>query len=222
MKTRIAIWSLLVLGMLLLVGSVQTTHAQRQLALSSESKLWIDGTSTVNAFTCSSKAPEGYGVLKSDANRALQASTASVESSTLAELVVPVESFDCGKSRMNRDFYDALKADAHPLIRYELEYADVVSRPEDENGFYQLRAVGRIIIAGAERTVTTTLLAQRSDDGRYHVEGSQQLLMSTFGIDPPTALLGLVRAHDRIEVHFDLVAESIASQTISSTTNATQ
>lgn len=220
MKKRTSIWWIGLLGVLLLASGRQPARAQYQLDLRPESRLWIEGTSTVNAFTCTSEAVEGYGMLVSTASNTQRVSTAPKAAASQAEVVVPVESFDCGKSRMNRDFYKAMKAEAHPLIRYELEYADIISRPTSEDGLYQLRVVGRLTIAGNEKSITTTLYGQRLPNGRYHVEGSQPLLMTSFGIDPPSAMLGLVKAHDRILVRFDLVAESITTKT--TTVNATQ
>jgi hypothetical protein len=57
-------------------------------------------------------------------------------------------------------------------------------------------------------------------DAQTQLTGKQRLLMSDFGIDPPTALLGLIRARDRILVRFDLVAVSVTTPT--TTTHSTQ
>ncbi|MGH9361260.1 MAG: hypothetical protein ACRD2T_05030, partial [Thermoanaerobaculia bacterium] len=40
--------------------------------------------------------------------------------------------------------------------------------------------------------------------GRYRITGALELKMTDFGIQPPTALMGLIRAGDGLRVRFDL------------------
>jgi hypothetical protein len=47
---------------------------------------------------------------------------------------------------------------------------------------------------------------QQRADGTYQATGSLPLLMSDFGIDPPTAMFGLIKVHDQITVRFKLIA----------------
>jgi hypothetical protein len=191
----------LLLASLLAAGGAGQAQAQVQVSLLGESKLWIEGTSTVNSFTCKAGELEGSAALHAPG----MVRTAS-NGQARAEVTVPVKAFDCGKTRMNRDFYEALKASAHPVIEYRLDRVEVVSGPEAGAGPYRLRAFGRLRIAGAERRVETNVQGLRAQDGRFRVEGSQPLLMTDFGIVPPTALMGLVKAHDRIVVRFSFLA----------------
>lgn len=166
--------------------------AAAQVGLRQESVLRIEGTSTVNSFVCETKDLEGRG---------------QVEAADVAgRLAVSVTSFDCGNERINRDFHAAMQASAHPEIRFELDDADVVAAPTSANAPYRLRASGRLTIAGQERDVTVDLTGWTAPDGTLRARGEHALRMTDFGIKPPTALLGLVRTHDRIVVHFELVA----------------
>jgi hypothetical protein len=63
-----------------------------------------------------------------------------------------------------------------------------------------------LTIAGTERLVSLTVQGQQRANGAYQATGSLPLLMSDFGIDPPTAMLGLIKAHDEITVRFKLIA----------------
>jgi polyisoprenoid-binding protein YceI len=112
---------------------------------------------------------------------------------------------------MNRDMYEALKASSHPEIGFLLDGVEVVdSNPDGDE--YNLRATGRLSLAGEERQVTLSVRGTNLPDGRLRATGAVDLLMSDFGITPPTALLGLVRARDQITVAFDLfgVREAVA------------
>ncbi|MDX1545740.1 MAG: YceI family protein, partial [Rhodothermales bacterium] len=94
--------------------------------------------------------------------------------------------------------------EAHPEIRFRL--TGIVLEAPADGADYRLRVSGRLALAGAERSVSLPVQAHRRADGTYRASGHLPLVMSDFGIDPPTAVLGLVRAHDRITVRFDLVA----------------
>lgn len=212
-KTNTILQGLLLLSVLILSGGWQVTGAQTRLTLQSKSQLWIEGVSTVNAFTCRAQNVEGYAFFEDD-----RAGANSHDAR--AEVVVLVETFDCGKQRMNRDFYKALKADAFPMIRFTLDEANVIGQPDAEDRIYRLRVLGRLTLAGVTRRIEMRVLGRPLADGRYRVTGKERLLMSDFEIDRPTALLGLIRARDRILVRFDLVAVSVTTPT--TTTHSTQ
>jgi polyisoprenoid-binding protein YceI len=168
-----------------------------------ESTIQIHGTSTVNSFVCQSGSVEGWAQLQREG----RAADPSVS------VVVPVRSFNCGNRRMNSDMQSAMKAGSHPAIQFELTEARLVDGPASGNGDHRLLVDGKLKLAGTERAISFFVSGREESDGRMYVTGHAPLLMSDFGIDPPTALLGLVQAHDRIEVRFDLVATLERSST---------
>jgi polyisoprenoid-binding protein YceI len=149
----------------------------------------IEGRSTVNSFECRAAAVDGEGTF--DGRRAG------------ARLLVPVDSIDCGSRRMNRDFHEAMEASEHPEIRFELTDARTVTGSDDGD---RIAAEGTLTIAGRSRIVEISATARSAAHGNYRVLGRKELRMTDFGIDPPTALAGLIRAHDRIVIRFDLLA----------------
>lgn len=161
--------------------------------LAPESRFWIDGTATTGAWTCESDAVLGRGRLGD--GRALEATVA-----------IPVREFDCGSRPMNRDLYDALRADAHPAIEFVLAEAETLAPETRPGAWVRVRATGTLRLAGADRHISVVTLGRRRSDGRVDLEGQQALRMSDFGVRPPSHALGLVRAHDPIVVRFDLVA----------------
>lgn len=183
-----------------------TVHAQTRIELLPESRLWIDGTSTVNRFTCKAGEIDGYGSIPSPiATIALGARAARAE----AQLTVPVATFDCGDRRMNRDFRAAMQAEEHPEIVFTLDDAELLPAKSEAaiaSGGRRVRATGWLSIAGVRRHVEAELTAERLADGRLYAVGDLPLRMTDFGIRPPTALMGLVRAHDDIVVRVNLLA----------------
>lgn len=79
------------------------------------------------------------------------------------------------------------------------------------SGSIELEVAGTITVAGVARNVRTRVVGDRLADGHFRAAGAITLSMSEFDIDPPTALLGLVRTRDRINVRFDLVAATSGS-----------
>lgn len=156
------------------------------------SRFWIDGSATTGRYTCA--AARVSGAVELDRHRVGGAAT------------IPVDSFDCGVARMNRDFREALRSEAYPSIRFELEEARVIDSPSTSGTWTRVLAVGTLTIAGSSQRVATRAEGLELADGRVRVRGSHPLAMTDFGIDPPSGLLGLVRAHDRIVVRFDITA----------------
>jgi polyisoprenoid-binding protein YceI len=179
----------------LLAGAALPAHPQH-FTVQPGSRFWIDGSATTGPYTCEADEVSGAGRVEEAAQGAPQVT---------AEVAVPVRAFDCGMAPMNRDFYAALRGDAHPAVRFTLERAEVVeaARP---GAWARVRATGALQLAGTTRRVVLAAEGQQLPDGRVRVRGEQALRMSDFGIEPPTGLLGLVRAHDGVTVRFDLVA----------------
>jgi polyisoprenoid-binding protein YceI len=158
-----------------------------------ESRFWIDGSSTAGSFTCAAREVHGTGQV-----------APSSPPQVAGRVTVPVRAFDCGNRRMNADFADALRAQAHPSIRFEVRSAEVVG-PTDAR-WTRARAAGTLEIAGVARPLAVEVDGRPLPDGHVRLRGRMPMRMTDFGVRPPTGLLGLVRAHDRIVVRFDLLA----------------
>ena len=65
-------------------------------------------------------------------------------------------------------------------------------------------AVGTLRIAGVEREVALALKTERRDD-TLAVKGELVLLMTDYGIKPPTAMLGMLKTDPKVTVTFETV-----------------
>ncbi|NNF04982.1 MAG: YceI family protein [Rhodothermales bacterium] len=184
-----------------------------------ESIVWIEGTSTVNSFVCSTDDVAGSGVLSIDRNQEAGSAAApgptsdpgtgrqADTTSSDVSVHVPATRLDCGLPAMNRDLRESLKVDMQPTIDFRLGRTELLAAPEKNGGLYLLRAHGWLSLAGTERQIDVILEGERTDTGTLRGWGSKDLRMSDFGIKPPSALFGLVRAHDEITVRFNFIAE---------------
>jgi polyisoprenoid-binding protein YceI len=158
----------------------------------------IDGTSTVGRYSCSAARVDGRADVPP--NGAEQAT---------AEVTVGVGSFDCGNSRMNRDFRDALRQQEHPSIRFTLDDARVIGTEPRPGAWVPVRARGRLSLAGVERRIDIRAQGRRAGHGAVTLRGEHPMRMTDFQVDPPTGLLGAVRAHDAVVVRFELHAVEV-------------
>ena len=195
--TPLRLIALLLLGTLGL-SLAHAAAAQALYTVRPASQFWIDGTSTVSSFTCAASDVVGFGSVEE---------TTAREAELEAEVVIPVRAFDCGVRQMNSDLYEALKGRAYPAVRFALNRAEVLAS-EPGADWTPVRVWGTITLAGEQRPVTVTARGQRLPNGRVRIQGRHALRMTDFNIEPPTGLLGLVRAHDDIVVRFDLVASA--------------
>jgi polyisoprenoid-binding protein YceI len=197
--------SLALTVLLTIAGSL---HAQSvRLAVGPESKLWIEGGSNLHDWSC--KASSIEAAIEVDESF-VKTTTAAPTSLKKVQVKVPVRNLKCGNGKMDNNLYKALKADDAPEISYILATFDVV--PGAEKDSFTVKTVGALTVAGTEKTVNMDVTAARLPDGGVRAEGTLPLLMTDFGVKPPTALLGTLRTDNKITVKFSLL---VGPQTLS-------
>lgn len=114
---------------------------------------------------------------------------------------MPVSEVDSDSRRLNNNMHEYLGEDDHPTMRYELVQISDIS--ENGNG-YEIIANSDLTVNGVTRNIDLTAQVSVNDDGSITITGSYDTLMSNFDIDPPTAMLGSVRAEDDVTIEFDV------------------
>lgn len=186
---------LFILASSLLTALTSSPVDGQEYTLSPESSLAINGTSSVNSFTCKAREMDGTGMLRGQAS-----------SDSPARIEVLAHELDCGHQKMNRDLRDALKADEFPIISFQLQHAEMIGGSGSDEEGLTVQIVGTLTLAGQSRDIAVLLHAHSLPDGRVRGTGEKDLLMTDFGVKPPTALMGLVKARDEITISFDLTA----------------
>ena len=192
---RAAIGSAFVLASTLVAGPSAT--AQAPLAIDT-ARITIAGTSNVHDYTATTTAarvtrvqfgastpgPAFWNEVQKPGG--LQAFDISVAASTLKS----------SKEGLDKNMYKALKVKEHPEITFTL------AKMEGAPG--ALQAFGTLQIAGVERDVVLPLVTALTG-GRLTVTGALGVLMTDYGIAPPKAMLGMVKADPRIKITFEVV-----------------
>jgi hypothetical protein len=63
---------------------------------------------------------------------------------------------------------------------------------------------GELAMAGARRPLRMDVTILRNSPRCFHLYANTSLLMSDFGITPPSAFFGLIKARNEVVVTFDL------------------
>lgn len=184
------------------------TSLQGAIVIEEGGQLWLEGSTTVTGYTCRAKRLSGNGSIE---NTGDPLENIKGRAGVSVSVSIPVYSFDCGKKAMNRDMYEALKAEQHPYIRYKLldaALADSAASPTGQKeDWMPIKTTGVLEIAGVQDTTSLFVQGKLSSKRRFRVRGSKQLNMKRFDIEPPTALLGLIKAKSKLTVHFDVTVQ---------------
>jgi polyisoprenoid-binding protein YceI len=180
-----------------------------RVPVSPDSKLWVDGTSNLHAWTC--KAEKLDASVDVDAAAAAQLSTAAPKTLKRVLVKVPVKSLKCGHGGMDDNLYKALNADGAPEITYIM--ASFEAATGDVKDAFTLHTLGTLSIAGKENKVSMDVEATRLADGTVKAKGVLPIKMSDYGIKPPTAIFGRLKTGDEVKISFEITvgAKAIAA-----------
>lgn len=119
---------------------------------------------------------------------------------TLA-VTVPVEHLDGGRNKMNRDLRDALRSEDHPQIRFI--WNNVMFTGQTDTGL-SADVSGSVRIAGEQREIQFDADLRLNEWNQIVAKGSVPMNMTDYNIEPPTALFGVIRTDEEIELKFEL------------------
>jgi hypothetical protein len=190
------------------------------------SRVELQGTTSINSWSSKSTDIHGKVVLDTDLpalnaffdriQSAVPADenhiqpnllTLSVHSPAIAEISVPILSLHGDSAAMDRDMQNALKAAQHPAIEYifqQVQQASLQWDPQNHQTILKLSVMGKLNMAGTDKPITMDVFIQRDSHGHFIVHAQTSLLMTDFGVTPPGALFGLIKADDKVSVIFDL------------------
>ena len=175
------------------------------VTLRPESKLWLEGKSTLHDYM--SEATKLEVSLSGAADRAMPADLSALGALVCSggvsagELVIPVAGLKSEKDGLDKNLRKSLLAEAHPLIRYRLRGYHVAPGESDS---FKVRASGVLEVAGKQKEIESDLIARPTALGVW-LTGTQPLRMTDFGIKPPKMMLGTIRTDDEVVIHYRLL-----------------
>jgi len=183
-------------------GLVAVAQAQTY-KVTNASSMTIYGSANVTDWEAKAKTIDGeIRISNTDLSDWSEADASWFES---VEIAIKVEDIDADSRRMNRNMHGYLKEDQYPEITYRLVEAKELAMLD--NPGVKLTVRGVINAAGTDKEIIHDVEVRKNDGGGLVVSGSQDLLMTDFGIDPPTAVLGSIRSRDEMTITFEIHLE---------------
>lgn len=177
---------ILFLAALSLSLTVKEKPIQHEVFLTTESFLYIKGTSNINTFTCvydaatlSRKVPIQY----TKKNNALLFENVKMQ--------LKNKGFNCGNRGINNDFHELLQTNTYPNINFEL--LRVLKNEE------HIEAQVEIEIAGIKKQYK---LPVNTNGELAPIEGVLCVNITNFGLTPPKKMMGMIVVREDIEIVF--------------------
>ena len=175
--------------LMLLAGSVAHAAEPTRLSAGTDSEVVLEGSSNVTDWRCRGTSMDAEGL----------------------HLRIPVTAFRCGNRIMEADLRRALKAETHPSVEFRFRGMRSDFQPDLDSGLYHAVIAGDLSLAGCTRSIDIAVSAERISPTSFRIRAVLPLRMTDFGVTPPTALFGAVRARNGLRVSFDLTLEVAGS-----------
>jgi polyisoprenoid-binding protein YceI len=163
-------------------------------------RLWLSGDSTLHPYFSTATLMTMSG--SADTTSALPDSIKK-DNPVKLEVAIPVIGLKSGESGLDKNMYAALKAKDFPQITFKLTGYKVAIDSASQTG-ETVRAEGLLSIAGTEKPISMIASASASNGG-LRLWGQKELLMTDFGVTPPTLLFGTIKVRNPVTIHFDFV-----------------
>ncbi len=189
-------WNAIKILSVLLLMTVQVTVAQSvyKVTPGKNTKVTVIGKSNVHDWEMTSTGLESQGAFKFNSKNELVGLSAFSFS-------VVAKSLKSGKSSMDQRTYKSMKASEFPKISYKLASADVTLIKANK---YSIQTIGALTIAGKTQNITMKVIAVVNADQSITCQGSEKLLLTDYGIAPPSFMLGAMKVGNDLVIKFDL------------------
>ena len=159
----------------------------------------IDGDSNVKKWEADITEAEGTIIFTSIEDFSLGSFSSEVfKSMTIS---IPVSGIESDSGGLTKNMHKYLKDKDHPVITFNLTEITAVELNANKA---TITANGVVNAAGVEQCVTMSVDALVNENGSVTFSGTQDLLMTSFNIDPPTAVFGTIRARDEIVILYSV------------------
>lgn len=164
----------------------------------SAARVTIAGTSNIHPFTASTTDVRMSRLVLAPVDGDRMQAAVQPGAVEAFEILVRAASLTSPKEGLDKNMHKALKVAEFPDIAFTLARTEAGAAPNT------LKAIGLLKIAGVEREVTLNLKVA-VNASTITVIGELPLLMTDYGIKPPTAMLGMLKTDPKITVTFETV-----------------
>lgn len=173
--------------LLSLVASAQSTYKL------TAAKNMVKGTSSLHDWRSVVEKQSGTAVINADGTLAISSLNVRMAVSSMKSVKENGSYYDAS---MDKNTYKALNASAHPEIVYTLSSITGAKTTGNTTTF---TATGNLSIAGKTNRLTFPMKAVVQGN-KITFTGTTKFKMTSFGVKPPTALLGTVKTGDEVTI----------------------
>ncbi len=186
---------ILALGSILVSFTLTTEISSISYTIDKSTKITIEGTSNVHDWVAHVNKVTGgveFGVSDDGLIRINE-----------CNVNIDVESIKSEKgSIMDNKMFKALKGKEHPSITFKLK--SIGSMEKTSSGF-KSKVYGYLTVAGTTKVIGFDVVGTELANGNYEVKGSEKLKMTSYNVDPPTAMMGAMTTGDDITIKFQTI-----------------
>lgn len=185
------------LGLIYGTGISQTV----QYNVAEGSTMTVSGTSTLHDWTCDVKTIEGSVELE---KRAVSGGkVVAGENIDKVRITIPVKSIESPRgATMDKKMHSALKMEANPEVTFELTDNEIGST---SGNTFSVNANGNLTVAGKTNQVEFPVSGELLSDGKLKFSGEYKFNMTTFDMEPPSAMYGQIVTGEDVVIKFELV-----------------
>jgi len=169
------------------VSGINTVVAQTLKLNPKGSSITISGTTNVHDWK--SKVTLMTGELTLNGDKKVQSLTVEI----------PVKSIKSDEKLMDTKTYEAFNSAKNPSITFKL--TDVNTLQINGNDI-AVTITGNLTMAGTTRKIVLKSTGKNTKAGTYEFKGNINLKMSDFGMKAPTALMGVMKVGDVVNLSF--------------------
>jgi hypothetical protein len=210
----------------ILIGANDVSGAgSTQLVIAPRSSLILSGSSNVTGWRCTGTTLEGRMDVAAPVEKVNEVID-RIEDGNIGpwmsnpaagrfpqprfDLTIPITSLRCTGGRpMEKDMTRALKADRVPTITFRFAgLRSGITHHIDDRQF-EATIAGQLSLAGVTREISFPVTARRLSRSQFRLTADMPVRMTDFGVAPPTALFGVVKAANELSVRLDLTLEVV-------------
>lgn len=163
----------------------------KEIQFADGSRIEIRGDSSMRKFSAESKKIETRGTSDEKAAPGSPLPWTPLE----VEIALPVKSLKSDSETLDEHMWERLKAEKNPKIQLKLNKFSFSKS--------DVTASGTLSVAGVTQDIELKALLN-ADGNKLAIRGTKTVLMTDFGIEPPTMMLGTIKTKNEIEVIFEL------------------
>lgn len=174
-----------VLILTLMFGLIEVAKAQTKYVLGPSPELKVEGGSSLHDWDMTSNTAKGEGEFLMEGNQ--------FKGIKNLQVTMEAESLKSGTRGLDSNAYKALDTKKNKEVKFTLK--------ELTGNGSNYQAKGDFTIAGVTKPASFPVKVSQSGKN-ITFEGNYDTKLTTFSIDPPTALLGTVKTRDEITIKF--------------------